>query len=68
LEPFIIVGIIAIVRHILSVVVRLTIPVTSVESRDRLIELAVYAGAAFLLGAALALTRWSQRGSGSSHQ
>lgn len=61
LEPFIIVGIIAIVRHILSVVVRLSIPVTSTENRERLAELAVYVGGAFVLVAALALARWSQR-------
>jgi uncharacterized membrane protein (DUF373 family) len=63
LEPFIIVGIIAIVRHILSVVVRLTIPVTTNQSREELVELAAYAGATFLLVAALALARWSQRSS-----
>jgi uncharacterized membrane protein (DUF373 family) len=67
LEPFIIVGIIAIVRHILSVVVRHTIPQTLDEGREQLIELAVYAGAAFLLVAALALSRWSQRWPGEPH-
>lgn len=61
LEPFIIVGIIAIIRHILSVVVRLTIPVNPAESRQQLTELAIYAGSAFILVAALALTRWSRR-------
>lgn len=64
LEPFIIVGIIAIIRHILSVVVRLTItaiPVNPAESRQQLMELVVYAGSAFILVAALALARWSQR-------
>ncbi|MDT3439988.1 MULTISPECIES: phosphate-starvation-inducible PsiE family protein [unclassified Pseudofrankia] len=61
LEPFIIVGIIALVRHVLSVVVVLTIPETPAESRQRLIELAVDAGAVFVLIAALALARWSQR-------
>ena len=61
LEPFIVVGIIAVVRHILSIVVRLTVPETSQQIRDRLTELAVDAGAAFLLVAALALARWSQR-------
>ncbi|MEV4248380.1 phosphate-starvation-inducible PsiE family protein [Streptosporangium canum] len=66
LEPFIIVGVIAIVRHILSVVVRLSIPVTSADHRERLIELAVYSGCAFALVAALALARWSQRPSGPS--
>ncbi len=66
LEPFIIVGIIAIVRHILSVVVRLSIPVSSAQNREQLIELAVYAGCAFVLVAALALARWSQRRPGPS--
>jgi uncharacterized membrane protein (DUF373 family) len=60
LEPFIVVGIIAVVRHILSIVVRLSVPQTPAQSRDRLTELAVDAGAAFLLVAALALARWSQ--------
>jgi uncharacterized membrane protein (DUF373 family) len=61
LEPFIIVGIIALARHILSVVVRLTIPVVPTENQAQLQELAVYAGATFVLVAALALARWSQR-------
>lgn len=61
LEPFIIVGIIAIIRHILSVVVRLTIPGDLAESRQQLMELVVYAGSALMLVAALALVRWSQR-------
>lgn len=66
LEPFIIVGIIAIIRHILSVVVRLTIPENLAESRQQLMELVVYAGSALMLVAALALVRWSQRRSASS--
>ncbi|WP_433514378.1 phosphate-starvation-inducible PsiE family protein [Nonomuraea sp. CA-143628] len=61
LEPFIIVGIIAIIRHILSVVVRLTIPGNLAASRQQLMELVVYAGSALMLVAALALVRWSQR-------
>jgi uncharacterized membrane protein (DUF373 family) len=61
LEPFIIVGIIGVIRHILSVVVRLTIPGYPAESRQQLMELVIYAGSAFLLVAALALARWSQR-------
>jgi uncharacterized membrane protein (DUF373 family) len=61
LEPFILVGIIALVRHILSVVVRLAIPETPEERRDQLLELSINAGAAFLLVAALALARRSQR-------
>jgi uncharacterized membrane protein (DUF373 family) len=61
LEPFIIVGIIAIIRHLLSVVVRLTISVNPAESRQQLTELAIYAGSAFVLVAALALARWSHR-------
>lgn len=61
LEPFIIVGIIAIIRHILSVVVRLTIPVNPAESRQQLTELVIYTASAFMLVAALALARWSQR-------
>jgi uncharacterized membrane protein (DUF373 family) len=61
LEPFIVVGIIAVVRHILSTVVRLSVPETPAQSHDRLTELAVDAGTAFLLVAALALAQWSQR-------
>ena len=61
LEPFILVGIIALVRHILSIVVRLAVPETSTEMRDQLLELSVNAGAVFLLVAALALARWSRR-------
>ncbi|WP_344941810.1 phosphate-starvation-inducible PsiE family protein [Sphaerisporangium flaviroseum] len=61
LEPFIIVGVIAVVRHILSVVVRLAVSMTAAESRAQWIELAVYAGVALLLVAALAVARWSQR-------
>ncbi|RCG29916.1 hypothetical protein DQ384_17265 [Sphaerisporangium album] len=61
LEPFIIVGVIAVVRHILSVVVRLTVSLTPDQSRAQWIELAVYAGVAFVLVAALAIARWSQR-------
>jgi hypothetical protein len=55
------VAIIGVVRHILSIVVMLAIPETPSESRIRLSELAVNAGVAFLLVAALALARWSQR-------
>jgi uncharacterized membrane protein (DUF373 family) len=61
LEPFIIVAVIAVVRHILSIVVRLAIPGAPVQSRFGLTELAANAGVAFLLVAALALNRWSQR-------
>ncbi len=66
LEPFIIVGIVAIIRHILSVVVRLTIPENMAESRQQLMELIVYAGSALILVVALALVRWSQRRPASS--
>src|ERR1700730_10664444 len=62
LEPFLIVGVIAVIRHILSIVVRLTLPaVQPAESRDQLIELAVYAGVVFVLVAALAVSRWTRR-------
>jgi uncharacterized membrane protein (DUF373 family) len=61
LEPFITVAVIAVVRHILSIVVRLAIPGAPVQSRFGLTELAANAGVAFLLVAALALNRWSQR-------
>jgi uncharacterized membrane protein (DUF373 family) len=61
LEFFIVIGVIALVRHILSVVVRLTIPTTPPASRQQLWELAVDAGAAFVLVAALAIARWSGR-------
>ncbi|MCW2889602.1 MAG: phosphate-starvation-inducible rane protein PsiE [Streptosporangiaceae bacterium] len=62
LEPFLIVGVIAVIRHILSIVVRLTLPGGQpAESRDQLIELGVYAGVVFVLVAALALSRRTRR-------
>jgi uncharacterized membrane protein (DUF373 family) len=61
LEPFLLVGIIALIRHVLSIVVRLAIPETPEERRDQLLELSINSGAAFLLVAALTLARWSQR-------
>ncbi|WP_067421275.1 phosphate-starvation-inducible PsiE family protein [Carbonactinospora thermoautotrophica] len=61
LEPFIVVGVIAVVRHILGIVVRLAVPMTPAVSQQQLIELAVSAGVAFVLVAALAFARWSQR-------
>lgn len=61
LEPFIVVGIIAVVRHILGIVIRLSVPKTATESQAQLVELAINAGAALVLVAALALARWSQR-------
>lgn len=61
LEPFIVVAVIAVVRHILSIVIRLAVPGTAPVSRDQLIELAINAGVVFVLVAALALARWSQR-------
>jgi uncharacterized membrane protein (DUF373 family) len=61
LEFFIVIGVIALVRHILSTVIRLTIPTTPAASRQQLWELGVDAGAAFVLVAALAVARWSAR-------
>jgi uncharacterized membrane protein (DUF373 family) len=61
LEFFIVIGVIALIRHILSVVVRLTIPTSPPASRQQLWDLAVDAGAAFILVAALAIARWSAR-------
>jgi uncharacterized membrane protein (DUF373 family) len=61
LEPFIVVGIIAVVRHILSIVITLSFPETVDASRNRLTELAVDTGAAFVLVIALAISRWSAR-------
>jgi uncharacterized membrane protein (DUF373 family) len=61
LEFFIVIGVIALVRHILSVVVRLTIPTTPNASRQRLLDLAVDAGAALVLVVALAIARGSAR-------
>jgi phosphate starvation-inducible membrane PsiE len=61
LEFFIVIGVIALVRHILSVVVRLTIPTAPPATRQQLLDLAVDAGAAFLLVLALAIARWSAR-------
>jgi uncharacterized membrane protein (DUF373 family) len=61
LEFFIVIGVIALVRHILSVVVRLTLPTSPPASRQQLWDLAVDAGAAFVLVVALAIARWSAR-------
>ncbi|MFF4778167.1 phosphate-starvation-inducible PsiE family protein [Microtetraspora fusca] len=60
-DPFIIVGVIAVVRHILSVVVRLSVTMTAEQSREEFTELAVYAGVTLVLVLALALARWSKR-------
>ncbi|WP_433354710.1 phosphate-starvation-inducible PsiE family protein [Microtetraspora malaysiensis] len=60
-DPFIIVGIIAVVRHVLSVVVRLKVTMTAQQSREQFTELAVYAGVTLVLVLALALARWSKR-------
>lgn len=61
LEFFIVIGVIALVRHILSVVVRLTIPTSPPASGQQLWDLPVDAGAAFVLVVALAIARWSAR-------
>jgi uncharacterized membrane protein (DUF373 family) len=61
LEFFIVIGVIALVRHVLSVVVRLTIPASPAASRQRFWDLAVDAGAALVLVVALAIARWSAR-------
>lgn len=61
LEPFIIVAVIAVVRHILSIVIRLTFPGAPPVSRDQLVELSINSGAVVVLVAALALARWSAR-------
>ncbi|WP_067185443.1 phosphate-starvation-inducible PsiE family protein [Microtetraspora niveoalba] len=60
-EPFIIIGVIAVVRHILSVVVRLSVTMTAEQARDEFTELAAYAAVTFVLVAALTLARWSKR-------
>jgi uncharacterized membrane protein (DUF373 family) len=59
LEFFIVIGIIALVRHILSVVIRLTLPTSPIAARQQLWDLAIDAGAAFVLVVALAIARWS---------
>lgn len=59
LEFFIVIGVIALVRHILSIVFRLTLPTSPVATQQQLWDLMVDAGAAFVLVAALAVTRWS---------
>jgi uncharacterized membrane protein (DUF373 family) len=61
LEPFIVVGVIAVVRHILSLVVRLAVPGAPPATKDQLVELAVNAGVIFVLVVALAIARWSLR-------
>lgn len=62
LEPFILVGVIALVRHIVSVVVRLAVPgAPPTKTAPQLLEIPVTAAGAFLLVSALALARWSRR-------
>ena len=61
LEFFIVIGIIALVRHILSIVVRLAVPETHVQGQRQVLELTADAAAIFLLVAALAVARWSGR-------
>ncbi|WP_155371423.1 phosphate-starvation-inducible PsiE family protein [Catellatospora vulcania] len=61
LEPFLLVAVIAVVRHILSLVVRLSAVHTEAEVRIRLVELAVDAGVVLALVGALVLNRWSTR-------
>ncbi len=61
LEFFIVIGVIALVRHILSVVVKLSIPVSPAANREQLWDLMVDAGSAFILVVALAIARWSAR-------
>jgi phosphate starvation-inducible membrane PsiE len=61
MEFFIVIGIIALVRHILSIVVRLAVPESHLDGQRELMELAVDSGAIFLLVVALAVARWSGR-------
>lgn len=61
LEPFLLVAVIAVVRHILSLVVRLSAVQTEAEVRTRLVELAVDAGVVLALVGALVVNRWSTR-------
>lgn len=61
IEFFIVIGIIALVRHILSIVVRLAVPETHLQGQRELLELTVDAAAIFLLVAALAVARWTGR-------
>jgi uncharacterized membrane protein (DUF373 family) len=62
LEPFLIVGCIAIVRHILAIAAKIVVTgETLAQSRALLIDLSVSVGALFVLVVALALARWSGR-------
>jgi uncharacterized membrane protein (DUF373 family) len=61
LEFFVIIAIIALARHILSIVVRLAVPETAAEVQRQLVDLSVDSVAILLLVGALAIARLSGR-------
>jgi uncharacterized membrane protein (DUF373 family) len=61
LEPFLLDGVIAVVRHTLSIVIRLAVVESPGEAWTRLVELGVDAFVVLALIGALALNRWSLR-------
>lgn len=61
LEPFLLVGVVAVVRHILSIVIRLAVVESPGEAWIRLVELGMDAFVVLALVGALVLNRWSLR-------
>jgi uncharacterized membrane protein (DUF373 family) len=62
LEPFLVVGGIAIVRHILAIAAKIVVTgETLAQSRALLVDLSVSVGALFFFVLALVLARWSGR-------
>ncbi|GDY28731.1 phosphate-starvation-inducible PsiE family protein [Gandjariella thermophila] len=61
-EPFLIIGIVAALRHILSIGVQVALgPGSEVESQHQLLDVGTNVAIIFVLVAALALVRWSSR-------
>jgi len=61
-EPFLVIGIIAVLRHILAVGVQVALgPGTNVEGQHQLLDVGVNVAMIFVLVASLALARWSSR-------
>jgi uncharacterized membrane protein (DUF373 family) len=61
-EPFLVIGIVAALRHILAIGVQVALgPGSAVESQHQLLDVGVNVAIIFVLVVALALARWSSR-------
>jgi uncharacterized membrane protein (DUF373 family) len=61
-EPFLVIGIVAALRHILSVGVQVAVgPGSEVENQHQLLDVGTNVAVIFVLVVALALVRWSNR-------